>query len=87
MTVERIEEERNRTYVAMQRTNRNKTIIKGLHKMFRSPIPVTPEGDISLPSPLPFVTLVKQAIKVMKVKKIESAFSPETFIFYFTVNK
>ena len=82
MTVEKIEEERNQAYAAVQRASRSPTIIKAFHKMFRSPAPVTLEGDISLPIPLPFVYLVKQAIKTMKVNKIESTSNPETFSFY-----
>jgi hypothetical protein len=85
MTVEKIEEERNQAYAAMQRASRGPTIIKAFHKMFRAPI--TLEGDISLPTPLPFVVLVKRAIEMMKANQIESASNPETFIFIFIINK
>lgn len=65
----------------MQRASRSPTIIKAFHKMFWPPAPVTLEGDISLPIPLPFVYLVKWAIETMKVNKIKNAPNPETFIF------
>lgn len=75
MTVEKIEGERDQALTA---ASQSLIIFKAWHRILGPPAPVQVEGNISLPFPLPLVSLVRGAIETKMVNVIESASNPES---------
>lgn len=74
MTVEKIEGERDQALTA---ASQSLIIFKAWHRILGPPAPAQVEGNISLPFPLPLVSLVRGAIETKMVNVIESASNPE----------